>query len=92
MGPAPGFHQMENVAAKKLALLAAAEIQSVERIVDPLKVDPAEKLGDAEIRDHEGLAPVETMKQLAERDAWCVVGVKQVVNRIEVSGKQQEAC
>jgi osmotically-inducible protein OsmY len=32
----------------------------------------------------EGLVPVETMKQMAERDAWCVVGVKSVVNRIDV--------
>ena len=197
---------MENVAAKKLALLAAAEIHGVERSVDRLKVAPAEKMGDAEIRDHvcklliqesalagclirglaggdveslqkaiaepagsitvkvsngvvtlngtvpslthkrlagvlawwvpgtrdvvngleearpeednddeltdavglvlekdpfvnaskigvsskdwvvtlEGLVPVETMKQMAERDAWCIVGVKSVVNRIDV--------
>ena len=198
--------EMESVAAKKLALLAAAETHGVQRIVDRLKVTPAEKMGDAEIRDHvcklliqesalegcvirgltgpdveslqkaiagpagsiivevndgvvtlngkvpslthkrlagvlawwvpgtrdvingleeappeednddeltdavrlvlekdpfvnagkigvrskdwvvtlERLVPVETMKQMAERDAWCVVGVKSVVNRIEV--------
>jgi osmotically-inducible protein OsmY len=198
--------EMESVAAKKLALLAAAETRGVQRIVDRLKVTPAEKMGDAEIRDHvckvlveesalegcvirglaggdvetiqkeiaepagsivvevndgvvtlngkvpslthkrlagvlawwvpgtrdvingleevppeednddelidavrlvlekdpfvnasrihvsskdwvvtlEGLVPVETMKQMAERDAWCVVGVKSVVNRIDV--------
>jgi osmotically-inducible protein OsmY len=31
----------------------------------------------------EGLVPVESMKQMAERDAWCVLGVKEVINRIE---------
>ena len=198
--------EMQDIAAKKLALLAAAETHGVRRIVDRLKVAPAEKMGDAEIRDHvcklliqesalegclirglaggdveslqkaiaepagsiivevndgvvslngqvpslthkrlagvlawwvpgardvsngleetppeednddelidavrlvlekdpfvneskigvsskdwvvtlEGLVPVETMKQMAERDTWCVVGVKSVVNRIEV--------
>ncbi len=195
--------EMENLAAKKLALLAAAETKGVFRIVDRLKVTPAEKMGDAEIRDHvcklliqepalegclirglaggnglkaapepvgsifvevndgvvtlngkvpslthkrlagvlawwvpgtvdvingleevppeednddelidairlvlekdpfvnaskirvtskdwivtlEGLVPIETMKQIAERDAWCVIGVESVVNRIEV--------
>jgi osmotically-inducible protein OsmY len=44
--------EVESIAAKKLALLAAAEIHSVQRIVDRLKVTPAEKMGDAEIRDH----------------------------------------
>ncbi len=198
--------EMESVAAKKLALLTAAEIHGVQRIVDRLKVTPAEKMGDAEIRDHvckvliqepalagcvirgsiggvgeslqktmaepknsidvavsdgvvtlngkvpslshkrlagvlawwvpgtrdvingleefppeednddelndavrlvlekdpfvnaskigvsckdwvvtlEGLVPIEAMKQMAERDAWCVIGVKNVVNRIDV--------
>jgi BON domain len=33
-------------------LVAAAEIHGVQRIVDRLKVTPAEKMGDAEIRDH----------------------------------------
>ena len=41
-----------DIAAKKLALVAAAEINGVQRIVDRLKVTPAEKMGDAEIRDH----------------------------------------
>ena len=44
--------EMANVAAKKLALLAAAQIHGVHRIVDRLTVTPAEKMGDAEIRDH----------------------------------------
>lgn len=43
---------VEGIAAKKLALVAAAEIHGVQRIVDRLKVTPAEKMGDAEIRDH----------------------------------------
>jgi osmotically-inducible protein OsmY len=41
-----------DIAAKKLALVAAAETHGVQRIVDRLKVSPAEKMGDAEIRDH----------------------------------------
>jgi osmotically-inducible protein OsmY len=44
--------EVENIAAKKLVLLAAAETHGVQRIVDRLKVAPAEKMGDAEIRDH----------------------------------------
>jgi len=32
----------------------------------------------------EGLVPTEAMKQMAERDAWYVLGVKEVVNRIQV--------
>lgn len=43
---------VENIAAKKIAVLAAAEIHGVQRIVDRLTVAPAEKMGDAEIRDH----------------------------------------
>jgi osmotically-inducible protein OsmY len=43
---------VENIAAKKLALLAAAETPGVQRIVDRLKIMPAQKMGDAEIRDH----------------------------------------
>jgi osmotically-inducible protein OsmY len=43
---------VENIAAKKLALVEAAEIHGVQRIVDRLRVTPAEKMGDAEIRDH----------------------------------------
>ena len=41
-----------DITAKKLALVAAAETHGVQRIVDRLKVTPAEKMGDAEIRDH----------------------------------------
>jgi osmotically-inducible protein OsmY len=44
--------EVESIAAKKLALLAAADIHGVQRIVDRLKVTPAQKMGDAEIRDH----------------------------------------
>jgi osmotically-inducible protein OsmY len=43
---------VESVAAKKLALLAAAEVHGVQRIVDRLKVMPSEKMEDAELRDH----------------------------------------
>jgi osmotically-inducible protein OsmY len=31
-----------------------------------------------------GLVPNQTMKQMAERDVWCVLGVKNVVNNIQV--------
>ena len=44
--------EVEDIAAKKLALVAAAEIRGVQRIIDRLRVTPAEKMGDAEIRDH----------------------------------------
>jgi osmotically-inducible protein OsmY len=44
--------EVESIAAKKLALLAASEIHGVQRIIDRLKVIPAEQMGDAEIRDH----------------------------------------
>lgn len=44
--------EVESVAAKKLALLAASQANGVQRIVDRLTVAPAEKMGDAEIRDH----------------------------------------
>ena len=44
--------EMESVAAKKIALVAAAETLRVHQIVDRLTVTPAEKMGDAEIRDH----------------------------------------
>lgn len=44
--------ETENIAAKKLALeLAGAEV-STARIVDRLRVAPAERMGDAEIRDY----------------------------------------
>lgn len=43
---------VESVSAKKLTLLAAAEVHGVKHIVDRLKVTPAEKIEDAELRDH----------------------------------------
>ena len=44
--------EVESIAAKKLTLLAASDIHGVQRIVDRLKVTAAQKMGDAEIRDH----------------------------------------
>jgi osmotically-inducible protein OsmY len=44
--------EVEDIAAKKLALTVAAATHGVERIVDRLRVAPARKMGDAEIRDH----------------------------------------
>jgi osmotically-inducible protein OsmY len=43
---------VESIVDKKLAVLATSTIPGVGRIVDRLKVIPAEKMGDAEIRDH----------------------------------------
>jgi osmotically-inducible protein OsmY len=44
--------EVESVAAKKLILLAASGTHGVQRILDRLQVTPAEKMKDAEIRDH----------------------------------------
>ena len=33
----------------------------------------------------EGLVPTEAMKQMAERDTWTVLGVKEVISRIQIS-------
>jgi osmotically-inducible protein OsmY len=43
--------QAENIAAKKLALEIAGSVRGAGRIVDRLRVAPAEPMGDAEIRD-----------------------------------------
>jgi osmotically-inducible protein OsmY len=42
---------VENITAKRVALILAAEIQGQGRIVDRLRVAPAETMSDAEIRD-----------------------------------------
>lgn len=44
--------EVESIAAKKLALIKAADVHGVARIVDRLTVAPAGRMGDAEIRDH----------------------------------------
>jgi osmotically-inducible protein OsmY len=44
--------ETESVAAKKLALEIAGAVHGAGRIVDRLRVAPAERMGDAEIRDH----------------------------------------
>jgi osmotically-inducible protein OsmY len=44
--------ELEGIAAKRLVLLEAAETPGVRRIIDRLTVAPAERMGDAEIRDH----------------------------------------
>ncbi|HEU4341075.1 MAG TPA: BON domain-containing protein [Candidatus Binatia bacterium] len=43
--------EVEDIAAKKLTLTVAAATHGIERVVDRLKVAPAQKMGDAEIRD-----------------------------------------
>lgn len=44
--------EVENIAAKKLALELAGAAATGTMIVDRLRVVPAERMGDAEIRDH----------------------------------------
>jgi|GEM_PF-127497 len=44
--------EMENIAAKKLALELAGAIHGVSGIVDRLRVTPAERMNDDAIRDH----------------------------------------
>lgn len=43
--------ELDSVAAKKLALEAAAAIPGVDGIVDRLRVVPAQRMGDKEVRD-----------------------------------------
>jgi osmotically-inducible protein OsmY len=54
--------EVEDIAVKKLALLAVSETLGIQRIIDRLKVAPAERMEDAEIRDH-------VFKVLAEEPA-----------------------
>lgn len=44
--------ELPDVAAKKLALERAAAVRGVRSIVDRIRVAPARRMGDAEIRDH----------------------------------------
>ena len=44
--------ELENVAAKKLALELAAAVAPAAGLVDRLKVTPAQAMSDAELRDH----------------------------------------
>ena len=44
--------EVADVAARKLALQAAASVPGVSGIVDRLRVAPVEQMGDGEIRDH----------------------------------------
>lgn len=46
--------ELGTVAAKKLALERAAAVKGVRNVVDRLRVAPARRMGDAEIRDHIG--------------------------------------
>lgn len=46
--------ELGTVAAKKLALERAAAVKGVRHVVDRLRVAPARRMGDAEIRDHVG--------------------------------------
>jgi osmotically-inducible protein OsmY len=122
--------EVPEVAAKRIALEVAAAVPGVEHIVDRVRVEPAARMGDDEIRDHvrdflleepalqplvrappppvepglapaavlgavgltvsegvvtlDGFAPSLTHKRLAGLLAWWVPGVRDVVNGIEV--------
>jgi osmotically-inducible protein OsmY len=64
------------------------ELTEAVRLV--LEKDPFVRAGEIRVSSKdwvitlEGLVPTETMKRIAERDAWYVLGVKSVINRIEV--------
>jgi osmotically-inducible protein OsmY len=44
--------ETENIAARKVAVELAASVPGVARIVDRLRVIPAQRMGDGQIRDH----------------------------------------
>jgi osmotically-inducible protein OsmY len=44
--------ETENIAAKKLALKLAAAVPGITGIVDRVRVVPAQRMGDGQIRDH----------------------------------------
>jgi len=44
--------ETENIAAKKLALELAASVPGIAGIVDRVRVVPAQRMGDGQIRDH----------------------------------------
>ncbi|BCS53355.1 BON domain-containing protein [Geobacter sp. SVR] len=44
--------EVEDIAAKKRTLLAGAGVAGVDRIVDRIRLTPAERMQDGEIRDH----------------------------------------
>jgi len=63
---------VQDIAAKKVSLVHAAEVCGTRRIVDRLRVVPAEKMGDAELRDHVRRALLEepTLERCLIRDAF----------------------
>jgi osmotically-inducible protein OsmY len=44
--------ETRNIAAKKLALEAAAAVPGIAGIIDRLRVAPMQRMGDGQIRDH----------------------------------------
>ena len=62
--------EMASVAAKKLALEAAAAVPGVVGIVDRLRVAPAERMGDGQIRDlvRDALLQEPALSELAIRE------------------------
>jgi osmotically-inducible protein OsmY len=86
-----------DVAAKKLALELAASVRGVDGIIDRLRVSPGERRGDGAVRDSLARMLLEqpefrnctlrsyTNEHRAEPDAWALLGVERVINRLQVT-------
>jgi hypothetical protein len=72
---------LEEVPLKVLWLWSTARLVLKDPFVNASKIRVTSKDWIVTL---EGLVSTETMKQMAERDTWCVLGVKEVFNRIEV--------
>lgn len=70
--------EVPNAATKRLALRRAGRVPAVTRVVDRLRVRPAERLGDGALRDLvrdseltlAGMLRDEAQREMAECDAW----------------------
>jgi osmotically-inducible protein OsmY len=88
--------ELADVGAKKIALERAASVPGVEHIVDAVRLvlekDPLVDASQLGVSTHQavvtltGVVRSEVERQAAERDAWCVFGVDEVKNDIEVRG------
>ncbi len=103
--------EVPSLSHKRLAGVLAWWVPGCRDVINGLEEVPMEQDSDAELTDAvglalekdpfinaskirvaakhwvvtlEGLVPNQTMKQMAERDAWYVLGVKNVVNNIEI--------
>jgi osmotically-inducible protein OsmY len=103
--------EVPSLSHKRLAGVLAWWVPGCRDVINGLEEVPQEQDNDAELTDAvdlvlekdpiinatkihvtakngivtlEGLVPNQTMKQMAERDAWYVLGVKNVVNHIQI--------